>query len=161
MNRRMAGAGSSADADDLCSHPHPCGVEKGAGGDENRTGRMDDQKAKKDKEKDEESWQQEMLTVSTLPVRRRELLLWSWTRRSAKQHSPRKRVQHPTTTPVQTEKSKTALDDAGVITPGGEKYQRKQKPYSPPCSPDGVKGSHRRISLNENTHQGRLWQSEG
>ena len=35
-------AGGGTDTDDPCSHPHPCGVEKGAGGDENRTGRMDD-----------------------------------------------------------------------------------------------------------------------
>lgn len=106
-------------------------------------------KSKKDKEKDEESWQKRCWTVSTLPVRRRELLLWSWTRRSAKQHSSAQTsASNPMTTPVQTEKNpRQRWMMQASATPGGEKISTKnRRPYSPPCSPGWSQRVTRRIS---------------
>lgn len=156
-------AGSSADADDLCSHPHPCGVEKGAGGDENRTGRNGRPKAKKTRRRTRRAGSRRCWTVSTLPVRRRELLLWSWTRRSAKQHSSAQTsASNPMTTPVQTEKNpRRAGWCRRQLLLVGRKYQRKTEDRTVHHAVlDGVKGSQGEY-LKRKIHQGRLWQSEG
>ena len=68
--------------------------------------------------------------MSTLPVRRRELLLWSWTRRSAKQHSSAQTsASNPMTTPVQTEKNPRQrwMMQASATPGGGENINEKQK----------------------------------
>ncbi len=88
-------------------------------------------------------------TVSTLPVRRRELLLWSWTRRLAKQHSAAQTsANNPMTTPVQTERNpRQRWMMRASANPGGEKISTKnRRPYSPPCSPGWSQRDARRIS---------------
>lgn len=141
-------AGSSADADDLCSHPHPCGVEKGAGGDENRTGRMDDQK-QKDKEKDEESWQQEMLD-SVNAARKKAgvapLELDKKVGKAAQLRANECKQSYDHTRPNGKNPRQRWMMQASA-TPGGEKISTKnRRPYSPPCSPGWSQRVTRRIS---------------
>lgn len=107
-------------------------------------------KSKKDKEKDEESWQQEMLdSVNAARKKAGVAPLELDKRRSAKQHSSAQTsASNPMTTPVQTEKNpRQRWMMQASATPGGEKISTKnRRPYSPPCSPGWSQRVTRRIS---------------
>ena len=143
MNRRMAGLAAALMLMTFAPiHTHAA-LRRVPEGMKTEQGGMDDQKQKRQGEGREE------LAVSTLPVRRRELLLWSWTRRSAKQHSSAQTsASNPMTTPVQTEKNpRQRWMMQASATPGGEKISTKnRRPYSPPCSPGWSQRVTRRIS---------------
>ena len=145
MNRRMAGLAAALMLMTFAPiHTHAA-LRRVPEGMKTEQGGMDDQKQKRQGEGRGEL----AAGDAGLPVRRRELLLWSWTRRSAKQHSSAQTsASNPMTTPVQTEKNpRQRWMMQASATPGGEKISTKnRRPYSPPCSPGWSQRVTRRIS---------------